>query len=95
MMSAMVVRPATVSGTRSPGVSGAPPAVRRRTIFAIVSMALMMASVDQTIVATALPSLQQDLHAPINWSSWTITAYALGQVLVMPLAGRLGDQFGR
>jgi EmrB/QacA subfamily drug resistance transporter len=91
----MVIRPATISGTSSSVVSGAPRPVRRRTIFAIVSMALMMASVDQTIVATALPSLQQDLHARINWSSWTITAYALGQVLVMPLAGRLGDQFGR
>jgi EmrB/QacA subfamily drug resistance transporter len=58
-------------------------------------MALLMTSVDQTIVATALPSLQHDLHAQVNWSSWTITIYALGQILVMPLAGRLGDQYGR
>src|SRR5258708_16736101 len=54
-----------------------------------------MASVDQTIVATALPSLQHDLHAQVNWSSWTITIYALGQIVVMPLAGKLGDQYGR
>jgi EmrB/QacA subfamily drug resistance transporter len=64
-------------------------------IFAIVSLALMMASVDQTIVATALPAIQRDLAAPVNWSSWTITVYALGQVIVMPLAGKIGDQFGR
>ena len=31
----------------------------------------------------------------MNWSSWTITVYALGQVMVMPLAGKIGDQFGR
>jgi MFS family permease len=68
---------------------------RRFLIFAIVSIALMMSSVDQTIVATALPALQHDLHAQVNWSSWTITIYALGQVLMMPLAGKLGDQFGR
>src|SRR5580704_12345986 len=55
----------------------------------------MMASVDQTIVATALPSIQRDLGSPVNWSSWTITVYALGQVMVMPLAGKIGDQFGR
>jgi EmrB/QacA subfamily drug resistance transporter len=55
----------------------------------------MMASIDQTIVATALPDIQRDLHAQVNWSSWTITVYALGQVLVMPLAGKIGDQFGR
>jgi EmrB/QacA subfamily drug resistance transporter len=55
----------------------------------------MMAAVDQTIVATALPAIQHDLHAQVNLSSWSITIYALGQVLVMPLAGKLGDQYGR
>jgi EmrB/QacA subfamily drug resistance transporter len=68
---------------------------RRFLVFAIVSLALMMASVDQTIVATALPTLQRDLHTQVNWSTWTITIYALGQILMMPLAGKLGDQFGR
>jgi EmrB/QacA subfamily drug resistance transporter len=68
---------------------------KRRLIFAIVSMALLMSSVDQTIVATALPAIQRDLHAQISWTSWTITIYALGQVLVMPLAGRLSDHYGR
>jgi EmrB/QacA subfamily drug resistance transporter len=67
----------------------------RLVIFATVSIALLMASVDQTIVATALPSIQRDLGAQVNWSSWTITVYALGQVMVMPLAGKIGDQFGR
>jgi len=67
----------------------------RLVIFAVVSIALLMASVDQTIVATALPSIQRDLGAQVNWSSWTITVYALGQVMVMPLAGKIGDQFGR
>ncbi|MGE5136282.1 MAG: MFS transporter [Gemmatimonadota bacterium] len=67
----------------------------RFAVFTIVSLALMMASVDQTIVATALPALQHDLSAPVNWSSWTITIYALGQVITMPLAGKIGDQYGR
>jgi len=55
----------------------------------------MMASIDQTIVATALPTLQRDLHTQVNWSSWTLTIYALGQILVMPLAGKVGERFGR
>jgi EmrB/QacA subfamily drug resistance transporter len=71
------------------------PKPRRYLIFAVVSIALFMASVDQTIVATALGTLQHDLHAQVNWSSWTITIYALGQILVMPLAGRISDQYGR
>jgi EmrB/QacA subfamily drug resistance transporter len=64
-------------------------------VFGIVSLGLLMASVDQTIVATALPTMQRDLHAQVNWSSWTITVYALAQILVMPLAGKIGDHYGR
>jgi EmrB/QacA subfamily drug resistance transporter len=71
------------------------PARGRLILFATVSIALFMASVDQTIVATALPSIQRELHSQVNWSSWTITVYALGQVLVMPVAGKFGDQYGR
>ncbi len=84
---------AGVAQEREPASGEALPG--RYVVFTIVSLALMMASVDQTIVATALPSLQHDLHAPVNWSTWTITIYALGQILVMPLAGKLGDQYGR
>lgn len=54
-----------------------------------------MASVDQTIVATALPAIEHDLHAGINWSGWTITIYALGQVIAMPMAGKISDMYGR
>jgi EmrB/QacA subfamily drug resistance transporter len=71
------------------------PLAHRRLVFGIVAIALLMASIDQTIVATALNAIRGDLHAELNWSGWTITIYALGQIIVMPLAGRLGDQFGR
>ena len=64
-------------------------------VFAIVSIGLFMASIDQTIVATALPAIERDLHAGINWSGWTITIYALGQVIAMPMAGKISDMYGR
>jgi EmrB/QacA subfamily drug resistance transporter len=64
-------------------------------VFASVSVALFMVAVDQTIVATALPAIQTELHTRINWAGWTITTYSLAQVLAMPVAGRLSDQFGR
>ena len=89
MVAEQNIKPAT-----SPSPVGAAQP-RRFLVFAIVSLALMMASVDQTIVATALPTLQRDLHTQVNWSTWTITIYALGQILMMPLAGKLGDQYGR
>lgn len=71
------------------------PRAGRKLVFAIVSLALFMASVDQTIVATALSTLQHELHAPINWGAWTITIYALGQIVTMPLAGKISDTYGR
>jgi EmrB/QacA subfamily drug resistance transporter len=81
----------------APRISGErPPADPRRwIIFAIVGVALMMSSIDQTIVGTALPALQHDLHAQINWVGWTVTVYSLGRVLALPLAGRLSDQYSR
>lgn len=68
---------------------------RRHVVFAVVAMGLFMASMDQTIVATALKAIQTDLNAELTWSGWTITIYSLGQIIAMPLAGKLGDHFGR
>ena len=71
------------------------PISSRRFIFFICAIALFMASVDSTIVATALPRIGTSLHARINWLGWTITIYSLGQIVMLPLAGRIGDQIGR
>lgn len=68
---------------------------RHWLIFGIVASAMLMGSIDQTVVATALPTLHQALHTSINWVAWTVTIYQLGQMIAMPVAGRLSDQFGR
>jgi EmrB/QacA subfamily drug resistance transporter len=60
-----------------------------------VSLAVFMSAMDTTIVATALPTLRRALHAPINWTSWSLSAYTLGLAVAMPVAGRLSDQLGR
>src|SRR5919204_570218 len=67
----------------------------RYVIFGACSIALLMASIDQTIVATALPTLTRELGSSISWTSWTITTYLLGQTVAMPIAGRLSDSWGR
>ncbi len=64
-------------------------------MFGVVAIALLMVSIDQTAVATALPSIQRDLDTTLAWSGWTITIYSLGQIIGMPVAGKLSDQFGR
>jgi MFS family permease len=76
-----------------------PPASRsgpsRHLVFAVVAIGLFMSSIDSTIVATALPAIHRSLHATINWAGWSITIYSLGMVIVLPLAGKISDQFGR
>jgi len=62
--------------------------------FAVVALALLMMSVDSTIVATALHSLQHGLGASINWAGWTITAYSFGFVLTLPISGKLSERYG-
>lgn len=84
------------SGNKEPETSprGAP-APDRNLIFFICAMALFMGSIDSTIVATALPRIGDALHSRLNWTGWTITIYGLGEIIALPLAGKISDQFGR
>jgi EmrB/QacA subfamily drug resistance transporter len=63
-------------------------------IFIGLMLVLLMASLDQTIVATALPTIVGDLGG-LNHISWVVTAYLLAQTVVTPLYGKLGDLYGR
>src|SRR5579884_381245 len=67
----------------------------RYLVFGASSVALLMSSIDATIVATALPTMTRELATSITWSSWAVTAYLLGQTVAMPLAGKLSDSLGR
>lgn len=64
-------------------------------VFGLVATALFMVAIDQTIVATALPSIHRSLHASVNWAGWTITIYGLGTVVSLAVCGKLASQFGR
>src|ERR1700730_18603738 len=64
-------------------------------VFGIVALALLMASVDGTIVAVGLPTMLAELNTNLAWIGWTLTAYALTQTIVMPIAGKLSDEWGR
>jgi EmrB/QacA subfamily drug resistance transporter len=67
---------------------------QRRLILASVAVMLLLAALDQTIVATALPTIVGELGG-INHLSWVVTAYLLTATVVGPLYGKLGDLFGR
>ena len=55
---------------------------------------LLLASLDQTIVSTVLPTIVGDLGG-ISKLSWVVTAYLLASTVVGPVYGKLGDLYGR
>jgi EmrB/QacA subfamily drug resistance transporter len=78
-------------------VAGAGPALSSRRILLIMSgllLGMFLAALDQTIVATALPTIAGDLHS-LSRLSWVVTAYLLASTVSTPLWGKLGDQYGR
>jgi EmrB/QacA subfamily drug resistance transporter len=64
-------------------------------IFAIVGLALLMASIDSTIVAVGLPTLLVDLETNLALVGWTLTGYQFAQSVIMPITGKLSDEWGR
>ncbi len=68
----------------------------RRILVILVALMLgmVLASLDQTIVSTALPTIAGDLHG-LNHLSWVVTAYLLASTISTPLWGKLGDLYGR
>jgi EmrB/QacA subfamily drug resistance transporter len=72
-------------------------ATDRRRILVVVSglmLVLLLASLDQTIVSTALPTIVGELGG-LEHLSWVVTAYLLAVTAVTPLYGKLGDLYGR
>ncbi|MFD9822662.1 MFS transporter [Streptomyces violascens] len=67
---------------------------RVRMVFLGLMLTLLLAALDQMIVATALPKIVGDLHG-LDKVSWAVTAYLLASTIGLPIYGKLGDQFGR
>ncbi|MFD0314726.1 MDR family MFS transporter [Streptomyces flavalbus] len=57
-------------------------------------LGMLLAALDQTIVATALPTIVSELGG-LDHLSWVVTAYLLASTAATPLWGKLGDQYGR
>jgi EmrB/QacA subfamily drug resistance transporter len=75
----------------------APVARSRRevtVVFAALMLAVLLAALDGTIVATALPTITAELGG-LNQLSWVVTGYLLASTISTPLYGKLGDLYGR
>ena len=67
---------------------------RRNLIFVALLLGMLLAALDQTIVATALPTVVADLGGA-GHQSWVVTSYLLASTIVTAVVGKLGDLFGR
>src|SRR6202171_2282239 len=88
--------PAAPAATAAePGPSSALVSPQRRNfIFVAVLLGMLLAALDQTIVATALPTVVADLGGA-GHQSWVGTSYLLASTIVTAVVGKLGDLFGR
>ena len=92
---------AAVSADLPPGdqppIGDQPEAIDHRRVLIIIGallLGMLLAALDQTIVATALPTIAGDLHG-LSHLSWVVTAYLLASTVSTPLWGKLGDMYGR
>jgi len=77
------------SGAPAPSEQGS-----LRLVILSIGLLLFLASLDQSIVSTALPTIVASLGG-VEHLSWVVTAYILTSTIVAPLYGKLGDLYGR
>ena len=82
-----------LSAVPQPAVPALDHAAIRSVIFGIM-LAMFLAALDQTIVATALPTIGREL-GDVEHLPWVVTAYLLAATAVTPLYGKLSDIHGR
>jgi EmrB/QacA subfamily drug resistance transporter len=63
-------------------------------ILSALMLGMFLAALDQTIVATALPTIAGDLKG-LNHLAWVVTAYLITSTISLPLWGKFGDLYGR
>src|SRR6059036_1866443 len=63
--------------------------------FVITSIALVMVTLDNLVVTTAIPVIHKDLHASLQGLEWTVNAYTLSFAVLLLTGAALGDRFGR
>ncbi|MGW8353205.1 MFS transporter [Streptomyces wedmorensis] len=85
--------PADLAPPPDPGPADFDPR-RVRLVFCGLMLALLLAALEQMIVATALPKIVGELQG-LDRMSWAITAYLLTSTIGLPVYGKLGDLLGR
>src|ERR1700692_2270900 len=64
------------------------------SVMIALMLSLFLEALDQTIVGTAMPRIIAELHG-LDRYTWVVTAYVLASMTMIPIVGKLSDQFGR
>ncbi len=64
-------------------------------MLAPVALGTMLAPLNSTMIAVAIPSLLEDFDRSLAWGTWIVTSYLVAMATVQPLGGALGDRYGR
>src|SRR5690606_13510438 len=86
-----------VATTSMHGQMSTPQPLSRRDVLIVFGgllLVMLLGALDQTIVATALPTIVGELGG-VERLAWVVTAYLLAQTVVTPIYGKLGDLYGR
>ena len=70
-------------------------APRPGLVLAVLAVGGSAYAMLQSLVVPALPTLQEDLHTTPTGVAWIFTTYLLAASIATPIAGRLGDMFGK
>ena len=66
-----------------------------RAVLVTVALGAILAPLNSTMIAVALPSIIGSFHSSVGTAGWLITSYLLALAVVQPVAGKLGDRLGR
>jgi MFS family permease len=86
-MKTVSITPATPGKARLRGVALA-------SVIIALMLSLLLEALDQTIVGTTMPRIIAELHG-LDRYTWVVTAYVLASMTMVPIVGKLSDQFGR
>lgn len=83
--------------TTADAPSAFPAFTRSQKVFTLLGavLGLLLAALDQTIVATAGPAIQADLRIPASLYPWLTTSYFVASTMMVPVWGKLSDLLGR
>lgn len=88
---------AEAPATPAPATPAAPAASKERGVlllFAGLMITMLLASLNQTVLSSALPTIVGELHG-VEHMSWVITAFILASTIMMPIYGKVSDVLGR